>query len=264
MREKINSLMSGIGLGFLALWNRRRFLLPSLLLLTAVSWVLYRELFTFPTFILAVTLTVFLFTVLLLGTVVVDGIEAGFIPLERVPRMVMGSVVAMGTVFSVLVYLALMLVGVVPPLPLPFMFAILYAMEVAPLVSLFIVIPPVMGYFLFREGWRRLRTRVPFWGAYFGLLASLLCAYPILRYPELWFHWGMKIFATSGVLLVLSLLLLALPREETVKAGGLALALVGFLSWFSCFGGMTLGSVLATLGGACAFSWTPREREVRG
>lgn len=258
MMERINSLMGNIGMGFLGLWNRRKLLLPLLFLATVVSWAFYIELFTLLTFNLAVTFTVLFFTILLLGTVVVDGIEAGFIPLEKVPRVVIGSLVAIGTVLLVLIYLALMLARVAPPLPLSFMFAILYAMEVAPLVSLAIVIPPVIGYFLCREKWRRLRTRVPFWGAYFGLLAALLCAYPILRYPELWFYWGMKIFATSGVLLVLSLLLLAFPREGTAKAVGLALPLVGFISWFTCFGGMTLGSVLAILGGACAFSWAPR------
>ena len=258
MMERVSSLMGNIGMGFLGLWNKRKLLLPLLFLVTVVSWAFYMELFTFLTFSLAVTSTVLLFTVLLLGTVVVDGIEAGFIPLEKVPRVVTGSLVAIGTVLSVLIYLALMLARVAPPLPLSFMFAILYAMEVAPLVSLAIVIPPVIGYFLCRGRWRRLRMRVPFWGAYVGFLAALLCAYPILRYPELWFYWGMKIFATSGVLLVLSLMLLAFPKEGTAKAVGLTLPLVGFISWFTCFGGMTLGSVLAILGGACAFSWVPR------
>ncbi|MEM2204842.1 MAG: DUF6114 domain-containing protein [Candidatus Hadarchaeales archaeon] len=255
----VGSRMGNIGLGFFNLWDKRRLVLPLFLLLSIFSWVLYILVYNLATFTLAVVSTVFLFTVLLLGTVVVDGIEAGLIPLERVPNVVLGSLLGIGIVFGLLLYLFLLVLKLVPFPPPSFLFALVSTIEIVPFVSLAIVLPPTAGYFLFRERWRRLRANKPFWGVYLGILAAFCCVYPLLPYPDLWFH-EMKTLATAGSLILLSLFLLAYPREGATKAVGLIFPFVGFLSWFTCFGGMALGSVLAVLAGACSYSWSPSEK----
>jgi|GEM_PF-729392 len=257
--ERTGALLDSVSMGTLGLWNRKHVFLPLLLLLSLLGWLIHYQVGTLLTFDLAVTLTVLFLVILLVGTVVIGGIEEGSIPFERVRRVTAGTLVAIGVTLLVLIYLALMLAKVVPPPPLPFLFAILFAMEVAPWVALAVVIPPVLGYFLFRERWKRFRARKPFWGAYLGLLAALLFLYPILGYPQLWYYGGFKFFALAGITVICSVLLLAHPREGVCKAVGLFLPLLGFLSWFFVYGGMALGSVLAILAGALAYSWTPGE-----
>ncbi|MEM4425703.1 MAG: hypothetical protein QW335_06965 [Candidatus Nezhaarchaeales archaeon] len=115
------SLIGSIVMWFLELWNRRRIVLPLLFLATLASWMLIGVVprtyaFVLGSFFAAITITVVFLTFLLLGTVVIDSIEAGFIPLERVPRVVVGSLIAIFAVIGVLLYLALMLVGAAPPL----------------------------------------------------------------------------------------------------------------------------------------------------
>lgn len=265
MGRDVYSLIGNIVVWFLELWNRKRIVLPLLLLVTLASWILIGVVprtyaFVLGSFFAAITITVVFLTFLLLGTIVIDSIEAGFIPLERVPRVVVGSLIAIFLVMGILLYLAFMLIGVASPPPLPFLLAILNAMTVTPIVTLAIVIPPTIGYFLIRERWRRLRARVPFWAVYLGLLAAFLCLYPILTLPQLWFIEWPKFFGTAGALALPSLFLLSYPREGAAKAVGLILPFIGFISWFTCFGGMTLGSILAILGGACAHSWSPSQR----
>jgi hypothetical protein len=258
-RERVGSLLDGVSMGFLALWNRKKLVLPTLLLLSLLGWFVHYQVGTLMTFNLAVTLTVLFLIVLLLGTVVIGGIEEGSIPFERVRRVTAGALVAVGLVLLVLVYLALMLSKVAPPPPLPFLFAILFAMEVAPWVALAVVVPPVLGYFLFRERWKSFRARKPFWGPYLGILAAALFVYPILKYPQLWYYGGLKFFALAGAAVVCSALPLSYPKVGVCKAVGLVLPLLGVLSWFLVYGGMTLGSVLAIAAGAAVYSWAPRE-----
>jgi len=257
--ERTGALLDSVSMGTLGLWNRKRVVLPLFLLLSLLGWFIHYQVGTLLTFDLAVTLTVLFLVILLVGTVVIGGIEEGSIPFERVRRVTAGTLVAIGVTLLLLVYLALMLAKVAPPPPLPFLFAILFAMEVAPWIALALILPPILGYFLFRERWRRLRARKPFWGAYLGLLAAFFFLYPILGYPQLWFYGGFKFFVLAGAAVICSVLLLTHPREGVCKATGLALPLLGFLSWFFVYGGMALGSVLAILAGALAYSWVPRE-----
>jgi hypothetical protein len=172
--ERVGNLLDSISMGFLGLWNQKKLVLPGLFLLSLLSWILHFKIASLLTFDLAVTITVLFLTILLVGTVVIAGIEEGSIPFERVRRVTAGTLVAIGVVLLVLVYLALMLARVAPPPPLPFLFAILFAMEVAPWVALGVIVPSVLGYFLFRERWKIFRAKKPFWGPYLGILAAIL------------------------------------------------------------------------------------------
>jgi hypothetical protein len=249
---------------FLVLWNLKRYTLTSFFALVLIMWLAVPRL-TPPTyavivFQLSILVTALFLMFLLTGIFVVGGIEDGSISLENALRVIIGALIANAIVLAVLCYLGLMLMGIAPPpQSLAAITALLNAMEATPIVVLAITIPAVVGYFLLKDKWTRFRAKAPFWGSYLGIIASLLYLYPIMRYPQIWYFAGFQFFSMAGVTIVVSIFSLAYPREAALKACGLILPLIGFLSWFIAWGGMTLGSILCVLAGAILYSWRPRE-----
>jgi len=59
----------------------------------------------------------------------------------------------------------------------------------------------------------------------------------------------------SGATITASIALIARPRGATIKGAGLVLILSGLLSSIGCLHYTILGSILALIGGAFAYSW---------
>ena len=255
-----------IGMGFLSLWNRKRALFPPLIAATALGWALHYLLGpTLVTLHLALLPTVLTLMLAFIGLIAIEHIEATG-DFSLVPTVVTQTLVAVSLVLGSLLYLSGMLFRVFPPPPLPLLFALLFAMEVAPLVTLLVLIPPLVGYIpRIRPKWRELRGRYPFWGIYLGFISAFLTLCIPVAIPEMLMISGalFRIVLMGGVLIVLSVLLAVFPREGPTKAVGVFMVLFGILLWFGASGGLTLGSVLAILGGAHAYTWKPNRAHTR-
>jgi hypothetical protein len=263
LKERITSafinLSAKVGFAFIGLWSRKHKVLPLLLAISIVSWLAASILPHALMLNLAVLVTSILFVVLLMGVAVIADIEGGLTPLEKVPKVVVGALVGVVVAYpTLLLYLNGVLISSLPPLQImTILLAPGYALEIALLVTLAVVVPPTVGYFLLKPMWFDVRKRYPFWGAYLGILSALLLAYPIVRDPSQ-LTMRAPLLVTSGATIVASLALIVRPRGATIKAAGLALMLLGLLSSMACFHYTMLGSMLAIIGGAFAYSWKSR------
>ncbi len=263
LKERVASafinLLAKVGFAFIGLWSRKRIVLPSLFVISIISWLVASTLPHALTLNLAVLATSIFFTVLLIGVTVIADMEGGLTPLERAPKVMLGTLAGV-----VVVYLALFLylngVLISPLQPLQIMAVLLapsYALEITLLVTLAVVVPPTIGYFLLRWRWFEARKRYPLWGAYLGILSALLFAYPILRDPGL-LAVRVPLLIASGATIIASLVLIARPESATIKGAGLTLVLSGLLSSIACIHYTMLGSIFALIGGAFAYSWRGR------
>jgi len=250
------NLLAKVGFAFIGLWSRKHIVLPLLLVISIISWLVASIVPHALMLNLAVLMTSIFLTVLLIGVTVIADIEGGLTTLEKAPKVVLGALTGV-----VIVYLALFLylngVLISSLQPLQVMAALLapsYALEITLLVTLAVIAPPTVGYFLLKWRWFDARKRYPFWGAYLGILSALLFAYPILRDPG---QLAMRapLLIASGATITASIALIARPRGATIKGAGLVLILSGLLSSIGCLHYTILGSILALIGGAFAYSW---------
>ncbi len=256
-RESWTEIATSIGMTTMDLWEKRKILVPLLVLMSLGGWGLLYFMPNVYTFNLAITLTVFAIIYVLIGTIVIEYIEwTG--NLQEVPSLVTQTLIAIGLLTLILGYMGGMLMQILPAPPLPFLLAIMYAMDVAPLVTLAVIIPPIVGYF-FKDKWRSIRSKYPFWGIYLGIIAGVLTISIPLLFIELMRVSGtlLRIFIFGAALLVLSGVLGALPDDRTTTIAGMSMLIFGPLLWFGAVGGLTFGSVLAVVGGAYAISWQP-------
>lgn len=251
-----------IGLIFLDIWNRKKIVFPSLIALCALGWAVHYAIPNLITLHLALFPTIITLILAFIGLIVIENIENSG-DLTRVPSLVTQTLVAVSLVLLILLYLSGMLFGIFPAPPLPMLLAMMFAMAVAPLVTILVLIPPLIGYIpKVRPKWIALRQRVPFWGAYLGFIAAFLVMLPLLLFIDLAFLGNMYIMAIyGGVLAYCSLMLLVAPRPIITKSLGLLMIAMGPISWFGAAGGLALGSVLAVIAGAYAFSWSPYGHE---
>lgn len=251
-----------IGLMFLDIWNRRKLIFPALILISGLAWVIH---YTFPSLItlhLALFPTIATLLLAFIGLIVIENIENSG-DLTIVPSLVTQTIVAVVIVLGILLYLSGMLFGIFPAPPLPMLLALIFAMAVAPLVTILVLIPPLIGYIpRMRPKWVAVRRRVPFWGIYLGFIAGILTILPLLLFIDLAFLGNMFIMAIyGGILIYCSIMLMVLPRPILTRSLGLLMVAMGPISWFGAAGGLALGSVLAVIAGAYAFSWSPYGHE---
>ncbi|MEM4565514.1 MAG: hypothetical protein QXD49_02810 [Archaeoglobaceae archaeon] len=251
-----------IGLIFLEIWNRKKVVFPALILVSALSWLIHYTIPNLITLHLALFPTIMTLLLAFIGLIVIENIENSG-DLTRVPSLVTETLIAITIVLAILLYLSGMLFGIFPPPPLPMLLALMFAMAVAPLVTILILIPPLIGYIpKVRPKWITVRQRVPFWGIYLGFIAGFLVMLPLLLFIDLAFLGNMYIMAIyGGIIIYSSFMLLVSPRPLVTKSFGLLMVAMGPISWFGAAGGLTLGSVLAVIAGAYAFSWSPYGHE---
>ncbi|MEM3477663.1 MAG: hypothetical protein QXW59_02475 [Archaeoglobaceae archaeon] len=251
-----------IGLIFLEIWNRKKVVFPALILVSALSWLIHYTIPNLITLHLALFPTIMTLLLAFIGLIVIENIENSG-DLTRVPSLVTETLIAITIVLAILLYLSGMLFGIFPPPPLPMLLALMFAMAVAPLVTILILIPPLIGYIpKVRPKWIAVRQRVPFWGIYLGFIAGFLVMLPLLLFIDLAFLGNMYIMAIyGGIIIYSSFMLLVSPRPLVTKSFGLLMVAMGPISWFGAAGGLTLGSVLAVIAGAYAFSWSPYGHE---
>ncbi|MEM0022469.1 MAG: hypothetical protein QXM23_01470 [Archaeoglobaceae archaeon] len=251
-----------IGLIFLEIWNRKKVVFPALILVSALSWLIHYTVPNLITLHLALFPTIMTLLLAFIGLIVIENIENSG-DLTRVPSLVTETLIAITIVLAILLYLSGMLFGIFPPPPLPMLLALMFAMAVAPLVTILILIPPLIGYIpKVRPKWIAVRQRVPFWGIYLGFIAGFLVMLPLLLFIDLAFLGNMYIMAIyGGIIIYSSFMLLVSPRPLVTKSFGLLMVAMGPISWFGAAGGLTLGSVLAVIAGAYAFSWSPYGHE---
>ncbi|MEM0203143.1 MAG: DUF6114 domain-containing protein [Archaeoglobaceae archaeon] len=251
-----------IGLMFLDIWNRKKVVFPVLILVSALAWVIHYEIPNLITLHLALFPTITTLLLAFIGLIVIENIENSG-DLTRVPSLVTETLIAVTIVLAILLYLSGMLFGIFPAPPLPMLLALMFAMAVAPLVTILILIPPLIGYIpRLRPKWIAVRQRVPFWGIYLGFIAGFLVMLPLLLFIDLAFLGNMYIMAIyGGILIYCSFMLLVSPRPLVTKSLGLLMVAMGPISWFGAAGGLALGSVLAVIAGAYAFSWSPYGHE---
>lgn len=254
-----------IGNAFISLWNRKRIVFPVLIALCALAWF-YGYHFGSSLITLSITLTLIAVTLefAFIGLIGIEHIETSG-DYTAIPRVTTVALVFVALVTAVLLYLGGMLSKIFPPPPLPILLAIMSAMQVIPYVILACLLPPLIGYLpKVRPKWVALRQRFPFWGIYLGLMSGILTLLPLVLLPAMMIIGGagLRIGIIGGVLIVLSVLLGALPRSAPCKVIGIFLVLVGVLTWFGASGGFTLGSILAVLGGAYSYSWSPTQQEI--
>ncbi|MEM3796299.1 MAG: hypothetical protein QXJ98_03370 [Archaeoglobaceae archaeon] len=251
-----------IGLIFLEIWNRKKVVFPALILVSALSWLIHYTVPNLITLHLALFPTIMTLLLAFIGLIVIENIENSG-DLTRVPSLVTETLIAITIVLAILLYLSGMLFGIFPPPPLPMLLALMFAMAVAPLVTILILIPPLIGYIpKVRPKWIAVRQRVPFWGIYLGFIAGFLVMLPLLLFIDLAFLGNMYIMAIyGGIIIYSSFMLLVSPRPLVTKSFGLLMVAMGPSSWFGAAGGLTLGSVLAVIAGAYAFSWSPYGHE---
>ncbi|MEM1957621.1 MAG: hypothetical protein QXX76_05060 [Archaeoglobaceae archaeon] len=251
-----------IGLIFLEIWNRKKIVFPTLILVSALSWLIHYTIPNLITLHLALFPTITTLLLAFIGLIVIENIENSG-DLTRVPSLVTETLIAITIVLAILLYLSGMLFGIFPPPPLPMLLALMFAIAVAPLVTILILIPPLIGYIpKVRPKWIAVRQRVPFWGIYLGFIAGFLVMLPLLLFIDLAFLGNMYIMAIyGGIIIYSSFMLLVSPRPLVTKSFGLLMVAMGPISWFGAAGGLTLGSVLAVIAGAYAFSWSPYGHE---
>ncbi|MEM3762171.1 MAG: hypothetical protein QXW49_05645 [Archaeoglobaceae archaeon] len=251
-----------IGLIFLEIWNRKKVVFPALILVSALSWLIHYTVPNLITLHLALFPTIMTLLLAFIGLIVIENIENSG-DLTRVPSLVTETLIAITIVLAILLYLSGMLFGIFPPPPLPMLLALMFAMAVALLVTILILIPPLIGYIpKVRPKWIAVRQRVPFWGIYLGFIAGFLVMLPLLLFIDLAFLGNMYIMAIyGGIIIYSSFMLLVSPRPLVTKSFGLLMVAMGPISWFGAAGGLTLGSVLAVIAGAYAFSWSPYGHE---
>ncbi|MEM0330970.1 MAG: hypothetical protein QXW84_06315 [Archaeoglobaceae archaeon] len=251
-----------IGLIFLEIWNRKKVVFPALILVSALSWLIHYTIPNLITLHLALFPTIMTLLLAFIGLIVIENIENSG-DLTRVPSLVTETLIAITIVLAILLYLSGMLFGIFPPPPLPMLLALMFAMAVAPIVTILILIPPLIGYIpKVRPKWIAVRQRVPFWGIYLGFIAGFLVMLPLLLFIDLAFLGNMYIMAIyGGIIIYSSFMLLVSPRPLVTKSFGLLMVAMGPISWFGAAGGLTLGSVLAVIAGAYAFSWSPYGHE---
>ncbi|MEM3927850.1 MAG: hypothetical protein QXT07_02760 [Archaeoglobaceae archaeon] len=251
-----------IGLIFLEIWNRKKVVFPALILVSALSWLIHYTIPNLITLHLALFPTIMTLLLAFIGLIVIENIENSG-DLTRVPSLVTETLIAITIVLAILLYLSGMLFGIFPAPPLPMLLALMFAMAVAPLVTILILIPPLIGYIpKVRPKWIAVRQRVPFWGIYLGFIAGFLVMLPLLLFIDLAFLGNMYIMAIyGGIIIYSSFMLLVSPRPLVTKSFGLLMVAMGPISWFGAAGGLTLGSVLAVIAGAYAFSWSPYGHE---
>lgn len=156
-----------------------------------------------------------------------------------------------------------MLFGIFPAPPLPMLLALMFAMAVAPLVTILVLLPPLIGYIpRLRSKWVAIRQKVPFWGIYLSFLAGILMMLPLIMFIDLAFLGNMYVMAIyGGVLIYCSFMLMVAPKPIVTKSLGLVMLIMGPISWFGAAGGLTLGSVIAVIAGAYTFAWSPYGHE---
>jgi len=266
LKERVTSafidLLTRIGFAFIGLWSRKRIVLPLLLVASITSWQVASTLPCVITLNLALLVTSTFFTILLIGVTVIADIEGGLTSLERIPKIVAGALVAVVMVYlTLLLYLNGVLIGSLPLLePMSLLLAPSYALEVALLVTLAVVVPPTLGYFLLRRKWFDVRRRYPFWGAYLGILSALLFAYPTTHDLSQSATWWTPSSIASALTFVASLALIIGPKKAVTKVAGLILILLGISCLMVCLNYTMLSSMLAIIGGAFAYSWSGRGR----
>uniref|UniRef100_A0A7J2TJX4 Uncharacterized protein n=1 Tax=Archaeoglobus fulgidus TaxID=2234 RepID=A0A7J2TJX4_ARCFL len=255
-----------IGLLFLEIWNRKKQVFPILLAISAAAWFIHYEFPNLITLHLALIPTIATLLLAFIGLIVIENIESSG-DLTVVPSLVTRTIFAVAAVLLTLFYLSGMLFGIFPAPPLPLLLALMFSMAVAPIVTILVLIPPLLGYIpRFRPRWIALRKKVPFWGIYLGFIAGTLMILPLLLFVELAFLGYMYLMAIySSVLFYCSFLLLVAPRPMITKAAGLLMILMGPISWFGAAGGLGLGSVLSVISGAYSFAWSPygEDEEIR-
>ena len=262
---KWNEIAGRIGINFLKIWGRKHVVLSVLLVLSLVGFSYHYSAPTLVSLHLALIPTITLFIVLFAGLIVVEHIE-GLKDASEIPPVITQALIGIGIVLGILLYLSGMLFGVFPAPPLPFLFAILFALKVAPYVVLLAYIPPLIGSLPgIKPAWRRLRQKYPFWGIYLGGIAGLLTLSILFMFPQvLVVGGGTRIFLMGGLLLICSGLLAAVAGKLSWQAADVATSVLGFLMiflgvllWLGAMGGLCFGSIFAVLGGAHAHSWKP-------
>ena len=240
----------------------KKIVFPALILVSALSWLIHYTIPNLITLHLALSPTITTLLLAFIGLIVIENIENSG-DLTRVPSLVTETLIAITIFLAILLYLSGMLFGIFPPPPLPMLLALMFAMAVAPLVTILILIPPLIGYIpKVRPKWIAVRQRVPFWGIYLGFIAGFLVMLPLLLFIDLAFLGNMYIMAIyGGIIIYSSFMLLVSPRPLVTKSFGLLMVAMGPISWFGAAGGLTLGSVLAVIAGAYAFSWSPYGHE---
>ncbi|MEM3391783.1 MAG: hypothetical protein QW226_05705, partial [Archaeoglobaceae archaeon] len=211
-----------IGLIFLEIWNRKKVVFPALILVSALSWLIHYTIPNLITLHLALFPTIMTLLLAFIGLIVIENIENSG-DLTRVPSLVTETLIAITIVLAILLYLSGMLFGIFPPPPLPMLLALMFAMAVAPLVTILILIPPLIGYIpRLRPKWIAVRQRVPFWGIYLGFIAGFLVMLPLLLFIDLAFLGNMYIMAIyGGIIIYSSFMLLVSPRPLVTKSFGL-------------------------------------------
>ena len=146
------NLLAKVGFAFIGLWSRKHIVLPLLLVISIISWLVASIVPHALMLNLAVLMTSIFLTVLLIGVTVIADIEGGLTTLEKAPKVVLGALTGV-----VIVYLALFLylngVLISSLQPLQVMAALLapsYALEITLLVTLAVIAPPTVGYFLLK------------------------------------------------------------------------------------------------------------------
>ncbi|MEM2030903.1 MAG: hypothetical protein QXV35_06110, partial [Archaeoglobaceae archaeon] len=134
-----------IGLIFLEIWNRKKIVFPTLILVSALSWLIHYTIPNLITLHLALFPTITTLLLAFIGLIVIENIENSG-DLTRVPSLVTETLIAITIVLAILLYLSGMLFGIFPPPPLPMLLALMFAIAVAPLVTILILIPPLIGY----------------------------------------------------------------------------------------------------------------------
>lgn len=258
--ERWNAMAGSIGMQFLDLWNNKTKIFLPLIAVSILAWALHYLIGpTVITLQLAIVPTLFTLILAMIGLIVIEHIETTG-DFTKVPSMVTQTLIAVIVLIGIMLYLGGMMMGIAPAPPLPILLAIMFAIPITPWVTLAVIIPPLIGYASrFRAKWVSLRRKYPFWGIYLGLIAGALTLYIPIAFIELLMIGGVifRIFVMGGALVVLSIIMAAIPTSSATKITGIIMIFMSVILWFGASGGMTLGSILAAIGGAHAYSWEP-------
>ena len=253
-------LFTRFGLGLVSMWRRKYIALPASFAANLLAWLyLWIRPSILGFFLVIITLAIFL-TIVFIGVIPVVIIEESNYDTNVVKRMGIATFFSLIIVYALFLYVGSVFLAFIKPPPYLFvLMALLFALPLTPLIVIAVLIPPLIGYFM-RRRWYSLRSRVPFWGIYLGLLSGvMLLLMPIMYFRVIFVSTSLiNAFILGGVTIILSLVPLLYPRTEACRVLGIVMVFLGILMWLLAAGGLTWGSILAIISGAYLFDWRPR------